>query len=502
MQAVLSDGQADRRSRRLTGLELLAAGLLAATVVFHVIAMVPQYYGGAGQTSLWSEPDQAAQYLVLAAGWALALGLSLIGPAQARLGAALAVGLAATEFGFRLSDLGEVFRYGSGQASVGLWLMTAAWVVGAAGAGVAVMAVHQRSQRAKAQAQSVIAPSAGHPSVTAIGYESESTVGLPELAGRSEPSTSGAGSTELRDGAEDAASPMLGAAASGGDSGAPTVGLPEPGGSGGDETSPMLGAAASGGDSAAPTVGLPELAGAAGVPTGELVGPVGFPTRELVGQVGSTESPRSPVGPLAVTSQSSTAVLEGPPFFGSASTPLEREGVGLTVLVALLALATAGAFLPAWDHYTGIATTTGRSVSFSLGNAFSGPWQVVIGTVLVAIAIVVLPILAVRMRARAAGAALAAGALIVLAAQLTAAVVQVDHHVSPSVAGLSAAQANQLGLQLHMHLTGWFTFDLLAAFALFVAVMVFGHARETQTHGSPATAWPPAPQAQRAPTFP
>jgi hypothetical protein len=421
--------------------------------------MVPQYYGGSGQTSLWSEPDQAAQYLVVAGGWALALGLSLIGPAQARLGAALAVGLAATEFGFRLSDLGEVFRYGSGQASVGLWLMTAAWVVGAAGAVVAVIAVRRRTRRANAISRSSTTLPAGYPSSAALGGGNASTTGLLELAVRSESSPGGAGFPAQTDGGDDATSPMLDAAAPGGTTGAFTTASP----------------------------------GLAGGPD--------FPTRELVGPVGSTESPSSPVG-AAGASQSSTAVLEGPPFPVSASAPARPEGIGPTVLVALLALATAGAFLPAWDHYTGLATTTGRTVSFSLGNAFSGPWQVVIGTVLVAVAIVALPILAVRMPVRAAGAALAAGALIVLAAQLTAAVVQVDHRVSPSVAGLSTTQANQLGLQLRMHLTGWFTFDLLAAFALFVAVMVFAHARETQMHSSPTAAWPAAPRAQQAPTFP
>ena len=67
--------------------------------------------------------------------------------------------------------------------------------------------------------------------------------------------------------------------------------------------------------------------------------------------------------------------------------------------------------------------------------------------------------------------------------------VQVDRPVPPSVAGLSPTQANQLGLQLHMTLTGWFTLDLLAGFALFVAAMVFGHIREvTSQPGAGSTA--------------
>jgi hypothetical protein len=141
-------------------------------------------------------------------------------------------------------------------------------------------------------------------------------------------------------------------------------------------------------------------------------------------------------------------------------------------------------------------------VSFNLGNAFSGPWQVVIGNVFVAVALVLVPLLAVRMRVRAAGAALVAGALIVLASQFTAAIVQVDHHVPPSVAGLTPTQANQLGLQLQMSLTGWFTFDVLAAFALFVAVMVLGHVREVEVPATPVTDWPRAPQAGPPATLP
>jgi hypothetical protein len=175
---------------------------------------------------------------------------------------------------------------------------------------------------------------------------------------------------------------------------------------------------------------------------------------------------------------------------GCAGAPVGSVGTAPTALIALLALATAGAFLPAWDHYAGIATATGRDVSFNLGDAFAGPWQVVIGTALTAVALVVIPVVAIRMRSRVTGAALVAGSLIVLASQFTSAVVQVDRAVPPSVAGLSGAQASRLGLQLHMTLTGWFTFDLLAAFALFVTIMVVAHVREVRPDASPVGSWP------------
>ena len=93
MQLVYPDVYVHDAARRPTPLDLLAAGLLLATVILHAVAMTPQYLGGLGQGSLWSQPDQAALYSVLAAGWALALGLGLTGPARARISAGLAVGL-------------------------------------------------------------------------------------------------------------------------------------------------------------------------------------------------------------------------------------------------------------------------------------------------------------------------------------------------------------------------------------------------------------------------
>jgi hypothetical protein len=165
-------------------------------------------------------------------------------------------------------------------------------------------------------------------------------------------------------------------------------------------------------------------------------------------------------------------------------------GVAGSIAVILLGLLTAGAFLPAWDHFVGVSTTTGRSVSFSLGNAFSGPWQVVIGNVFAALALAIVPVVAIRLRDRTVGAAVVAGSLIVLSAQFAAAIVQADHAVPPSVAGLSPAQSSQLGLQLHMSLTGWFTVDVVAAYALFAVTMIIGYLHEVKAPPVAAGAWP------------
>ena len=100
MQVAYPDAQGARPQehpavapRRPTTIDLLAGALLVATIVLHVVAMFPHYFGGAGQTSLSSQPDQAAEYAVLAAGWALALGIGLSSPARAGIAAGLAVGV-------------------------------------------------------------------------------------------------------------------------------------------------------------------------------------------------------------------------------------------------------------------------------------------------------------------------------------------------------------------------------------------------------------------------
>ena len=164
--------------------------------------------------------------------------------------------------------------------------------------------------------------------------------------------------------------------------------------------------------------------------------------------------------------------------------------------MAALALITAGAFLPAWDRYVGQVTTTGRSITFSLGNAFSGPWPLILGNVLVALALVLVPIVVTRLRDRAVAAAVVAGSLLALAAQFTTAIVQVNQAVLPSVVGLTPAQSAELGLQLHLSLTGWFTVDVLAAYALFVAVMVIGYLRPVAVQENSAGTWASAPEAR------
>jgi hypothetical protein len=303
-------GGAPTDTQRPTTLDFVAAVLLLGTVVLHIVAMAPVYWLHNG--SLFSQPDTATLYSVLAAAWALALVLGLTGPHRTPVAAALASGIALTELGFRASDLGDALRSRTAIAGSGVWVMEAAWVVGALGAAAGVLAARSRYR---------------------------------------------AGAT--------------------------------------------------------------------------------------------TEDPEEP-----------------------------HERLTWSLLVGVLAAAVAGAFLAPWDHEVAVNVQTGRAITRSLGNAFDAPWQEILGNVLVAAGLLLVPIVAVRMRHKAAGAAAATGGLLVLLSQLASAVLQVDH---PAEAiGISPAQARSLGLSLSLKLTSWFTLDALAAYALFAAVMVWATLRVTQ----------------------
>jgi hypothetical protein len=423
--------------RHPTGLEFLVAAFIAASALLHIIAMFPLYFGGPGEASIWSQPDQAALYSVLAAGWVVTLVIGLTGPKRLPAAAGMAVGLAVTEFGFRLSDLGQVFRYGTSTAGAGLWLMTVAWVVGALGAGLAVLAVH-RARRTNA-AGATPGPDRDSSQVAGVPIDEahESDAGPPE--GRWAPDTLTA----------------------------PTAVGPA------DDTTGLADRAG-----AEDTTGLVDLAGADETapldPTSSFQ-PAGAATDPVTDHLWAEHLER-------------TGHLEWTGHLESAEPADDERGrpSGATIaLVVILAAITAGAFLPAWDHYTGVVTSTGRSVSFNLGNAFSGPWQVVLGTVLGALAILAVPIVAVTRRNRVVGAALISGCLVVLAAQFAAAVVQVDAAVPSAIVGLTPGRASQLGLQLHLGLTSWFTVDLLIAFALFITAMVVAFSRPVEPEVPP-----------------
>ncbi len=121
--------------------------------------------------------------------------------------------------------------------------------------------------------------------------------------------------------------------------------------------------------------------------------------------------------------------------------------MGPLALLVLAAIGTAAAFFPSWDSYTLVAAATGTSQTITEGNAFTShyPGLVVAGDVAVMVAIVVIAALAALWRTPRRGALLLAGAIVPLAAQAVSALIQVSQPVSPSLFGISSAQATGRG---------------------------------------------------------
>lgn len=459
MQTVLEPPLAAHR--RPAPLELVAAGLLAATVVLHVAAMVPAYFAGSGNnSSLVSQPDQAALYSVLAASWALALAIGLTGPHRTPMAAALAAGVAATELGFRVADLGDALRYGTSLVGAGLWVMEAAWVVGAAGAVVALVAVRSRHGLARRASSPSESPASADGPHSSPDWQIDWAAPPATLDERE------AADSRSEVAANPYAEPLAGRA-----SAADTLTAEVDQGGSAEESSPD-GPAPVGGD---PTAAMPSASGSFDATTT-------LPSGDAARMGEPASVPPSEGSDVGAESLQSDGAAERPSAprsaaAGPGATGDSHERAAWTMLVAVLALLVAGAFLPAWDHAVAYSPVTGQGLNRSLGNAFSGPWQQVIGTVLAAVAMAAVPVVAIRLRNRAAGAAAVCGSLLVLGSQLTAAVIQVDQPVSPAQVGLSGGEAARLGLQLALKLTGWFTVDALAAYALFAAVLVWATLR-------------------------
>jgi hypothetical protein len=393
------EAASDSADRRPTLIDVFAGLLLAAAVVLHVVAMIPHFVeSGSPKQSLLSQPDQAALYSILAAAWAGVLVIGLLGPKRLTMCAAAAVGVALTELGFRVADLGWYFRYGSAEQGPGLWIMTAAWAAGALGAAAVLVAAHRR----RAPAPVIPAPPDPYRGATGSDWILDWPPPPREVTSASAVSSVSSGPDDTLE-----------------------VGSIQP-------NDPTL------------AVALPDATAG------------------------------SPVWPAPGSGD--TMALASIPD----EDPSRRTAWTLGVI--LLALAIAGFFLPAWDHYDWVSTS-GRSGGFSLGNAFSNPWQVTIGNVICAVMLAAVPIVAIRLHNRPAAAALAIGGLAVMASQFVGAVIQVDQ---PTPAAISTP-----GVEFTVRLTAWFTLDVLAAFLLLAAFLV--HATLRGAHENSPETLPNAP---------
>jgi hypothetical protein len=183
---------------------------------------------------------------------------------------------------------------------------------------------------------------------------------------------------------------------------------------------------------------------------------------------------------------------------GSPGKPHGDE-VGPVVMLMLAALGAAVAFAPSWDSYV-LRTASGTSESITAGNAFSNPAPVIVGDVAVMVALAAVVITAALWRPIRYGAALLAGAIIPMVAQAISAFVQVGETTSPTLFGISPAQASAAGLTISNGLTPVFWI-----FCAFVVAMIASCAWMVMTPHSavpePPRAWQP-PAGQDGPPWP
>jgi hypothetical protein len=147
---------------------------------------------------------------------------------------------------------------------------------------------------------------------------------------------------------------------------------------------------------------------------------------------------------------------------------LPRGGaLGGAILLVLAAIGVIVAFIPGWDNETIASSSTGAISTVTNANAFSGAALIVIGNVLVMIAVALTVIAAGAWRRVRDGAALLAGAAIVMIAQAVSAILQSN----ASVAG-EKTQASQEGYTyISSGLNAWFWVYCLFAMALLISCL-------------------------------
>ena len=168
------------------------------------------------------------------------------------------------------------------------------------------------------------------------------------------------------------------------------------------------------------------------------------------------------------------AVLAGWPWpagsrrqrLGAARAMLVRRAV-LVTIIGLLAVGAAATFAPSWDSYT-LHTSAGQTQTVTAGNIFANPAPVAIGDIAVMICFVVVAIIAAAAAGRPGrlGAALMAGAVVPMAAEIISAVIQISAHVSPTQFGISPGQAAEAGLTISTGLT-----PVFLVYCAFMAVL-------------------------------
>ncbi|HEY6294715.1 MAG TPA: hypothetical protein VIX15_03540 [Streptosporangiaceae bacterium] len=141
--------------------------------------------------------------------------------------------------------------------------------------------------------------------------------------------------------------------------------------------------------------------------------------------------------------------------------------IAAAILLVLAGFGAAIAFAPSWDSFT-LRTTVGQSQSLTAGNAFANPGPVIAGDVAVMVALGAVVIAAALWRPVRHGALLLIGATIPMVAQAISALIGASEAATPQQFGISAAQAQRLGLTISSGLTP--TFWIYCALVLVLVV--------------------------------
>ncbi|MGH3296146.1 MAG: hypothetical protein ACRDP7_30550, partial [Trebonia sp.] len=165
---------------------------------------------------------------------------------------------------------------------------------------------------------------------------------------------------------------------------------------------------------------------------------------------------------------------------------------GPLALLVLAAIGTVAAFAPSWDRYVLTIASEGTSQTLTKGNAFDNPGVVIAGNVLVMVAVVAVAILAALWRPPRQGALLLAGAIVPLAADAVAALIQAGQPASPAMFGITSAQAAAAGVTISSGLTGIFWVYFVFVISLLVScAWLFTEPGHPVMPGIPASPWSP-----------
>jgi hypothetical protein len=169
---------------------------------------------------------------------------------------------------------------------------------------------------------------------------------------------------------------------------------------------------------------------------------------------------------------------------GALRRPL-RSDIGPITLLVLCAVGAAASFLPSWDRVTVTQSSTGTAQTVP----FPNPGLVLAATIVTMVALIAVAVVAGLWRPARLGSALLAGAVIAMAGQAISAPLGLSRLASPSMFGISAAQAQSEGLTISSALTSIFWVYVVFVIAMAISAAWLATA-PNGTVGNPLPAYP------------